>query len=332
MGFTPEAEEWSHRRSVVPAFFLGGAGAVLAAALALLLAFAPLGYALSLDEVRSPIEAEIPGDGPAQSDPEGPASGDVGNGGEGDDAVQDPGGSDDPPFDDVDTAPAPEESAEQLLPPEAPPTESVADQRAVQSVGYIDASGAFRQTLDGVVVSVLTEAYLTDHGNELASGWYVVSQNVTVPSSIVMRGDVHLILADGQTLRSGALVVQEPSALTVYGQTTDSAKAGTLVATSSSSGAGIGGRGSDACGIVIINGGNIRAQGATFSPGIGGGEGSRGGRFVINGGNVEARGGLIAAGIGIGAAASGRLSISINGGVVNAVGGVEGAGIGTVSS
>lgn len=66
-------------------------------------------------------------------------------------------------------------------------------------------------------------------------------------------------------------------------------------------GAGIGGGYDIPCGHIVINSGNIKAQGGYYAAGIGsGGYGSYCGDITINGGNIMATGGDCAAGIGSG--------------------------------
>lgn len=115
---------------------------------------------------------------------------------------------------------------------------------------------------------------------------------------------------------------------------------GTLNASSNGYAAGIGGGFNISCGNIIINGGEITANGGTRAAGIGvGGVNSSGsptcGDITINGGTVAAYGGSNAAGIGNGAIYTGGSpscgDITINGGEVTATGGSGnqgGAGIG----
>ena len=101
---------------------------------------------------------------------------------------------------------------------------------------------------------------------------------------------------------------------------------GSLDASSTGSGAGIGGGYDIVCGNIAINGGTITATGGDGSAGIGGGvNGSC--NITINGGTVTATGGDYAAGIGGGM--YGSCNINISGGTVNATGGTSAAGIGS---
>ncbi|MBR5906525.1 MAG: hypothetical protein IKZ51_08770 [Bacteroidales bacterium] len=159
-------------------------------------------------------------------------------------------------------------------------------------------------------------------------------------------GDATIVLADGTTntvkgfnqnypgiqaaKRSGE---GEEYTLTIQGT-------GTLNASSNGYAAGIGGGFNISCGNIIINGGEITANGGTRAAGIGaGGVNNSGsptcGDITINGGTVAAYGGSNAAGIGNGAYYTGGSpscgDITINGGEVTATGGSGnqgGAGIG----
>ena len=105
---------------------------------------------------------------------------------------------------------------------------------------------------------------------------------------------------------------------------------GAITANGQHDGAGIGSNetgGDYGAGTITINGGYIRAYGASYAAGIGGGDGKRGGTLNVNGGRVEAYGGTDAAGIGGGEGGNGGI-VNITGGYVNAEGNDLGAGIG----
>lgn len=94
------------------------------------------------------------------------------------------------------------------------------------------------------------------------------------------------------------------------------------------SGAGIGGGGGSDGGTVKIQGGSVTASGGTQGAGIGGGGyGADGGTITISGGTVNATGNDYAAAIGGGHNGTGG-TITISGGTVNATGGWAAAGIG----
>ena len=94
-----------------------------------------------------------------------------------------------------------------------------------------------------------------------------------------------------------AIYIAPGNTLTIQG-------AGTLTAYSNAYepyGAGIGGGYDIPCGHIVINSGNIKAQGGYYAAGIGsGGYGGYCGDITINGGNIMATGGDCAAGIGSG--------------------------------
>ena len=158
----------------------------------------------------------------------------------------------------------------------------------------------------------------------LNSGWYVVNSVVSNFTGLVVKGDVHLILADGAELYvggdlegvidNGAGICVNVDAgdvtnsISIYGQENN---AGKLIAIGE--GAGIGSDADSAahdgivqvdCGTITIHGGNVSAL-SLYGSGIGGGasEGSSGvygGTITIYGGYVDAMGGGVGAGIGSG--------------------------------
>ena len=76
-------------------------------------------------------------------------------------------------------------------------------------VKYLDASGT-EQTANNVTV-------VDSSTNEWNNGWYVVKSSVTFSERITVTGNVHLILADGNTLtaNSGIQVAGEGNSLTI---------------------------------------------------------------------------------------------------------------------
>lgn len=168
-----------------------------------------------------------------------------------------------------------------------------------ESAVYLDKNGK-TQTCSSATAVTADDTGWT--GTDTAPGWYVVTGSVEIPRRVTVTGDVHLILADGFSLTvKGGIEVAEGNSLTIYAQSTDSAKMGSLTANATSSGrAGIGGSAHENGGTVTINGGSVTATGGNYGAGIGGGVSGNGGSLTITGGSVTARGGYDAAGIGVG--------------------------------
>lgn len=166
------------------------------------------------------------------------------------------------------------------------------------------------------------------------SGWYAVTENVTISGRVTVNGDVKLILCNGATLTAtNGISVDSGKKFTVYGQTNDTNLMGILNSrtqtTTGVASAGIGGSGKGKIsGVITINGGKVSASGSREAggAGIGGGFNASGGTTVINGGVVTVPTRKSVAGIGGGRHGSGG-NITINGGTVNA-GGYAGAAIG----
>ena len=116
------------------------------------------------------------------------------------------------------------------------------------------------------------------------NNWYAVTTDVTVNSRINIAGDVNLILCDGATLYAvPGIHVPEGAKLTIWAQ---HGGTGSLMITDIQTyHAGIGGNINEACGEVIIRGGNIRIKGKPGA-GIGGGYRGSGGNITIYGGNI----------------------------------------------
>ena len=163
------------------------------------------------------------------------------------------------------------------------------------TVNYIDADGQ-----EAFYSSCLPMSTVSDVENvALNSGWYVTNGKKTFNHRINVSGNVHLILADGDTLTANkGINVVGNNNITLYGQ---SRQKGRLVATGENNGAAIGSDGSSSAGAITINGGTIRATGGNGGgAGIGGGTADNG-AITINNGNVEATGGNESIGIGGGA-------------------------------
>jgi len=191
----------------------------------------------------------------------------------------------------------------------------------LNDVKYLDENGE-EQTADNVAV-------IDNQTAEWSGGWYVVNSDVEISDRITVTGDVHLILADGNTLtaKSGIGVDGEGNSLTIYGQTGGTGK---LIATGGSGQAGIGGAEN---GTITIKGGTVTATGGSEAAGIGGNSNGTAKKIIINGGNITAKGGSgrWGGGAGIGSGYYSRKDIGdiiINGGTVTATGGTNSAGIG----
>ena len=157
-------------------------------------------------------------------------------------------------------------------------------------VAYIDENGVQQQCTSYTVV---TDEL--DFGN-LPAGWYVVSNDITIGSSIYFTGDAHLILCDGASMNISVdegIVLNTDGSLTLYGQ---NERTGSLTATSDE-GHGInatnltingstvtasGSYGIYAYNMVTINSGTINATGDNSGIVIG----NTSGYVTINGGSV----------------------------------------------
>ena len=197
----------------------------------------------------------------------------------------------------------------------------------INDVTYLDENGS-EQTADNVTV---VDSSMT----EWQSGWYVVNSNITIDSRVTVKGEVHLILADGASLTvHDDINVAQGNSFTVYAQSAGADMGVLTVKNKGMDEAGIGGGSWENAGTITINGGNVTATGGSFAAGIGGGNKAsggtitiNGGTITINGGKVTANGGNLSAGIGSGNRASSSGDITINGGIVTATGD-GGAGIG----
>jgi uncharacterized repeat protein (TIGR02543 family) len=180
---------------------------------------------------------------------------------------------------------------------------------------------------------------LTSSDEALASGWYVVSEDVAFSNRIVVSGTVNLILADGKTLTASAGVnVPENSSLIIWGQSSGTGKLTAQPGVSNQAAIGGGNEGGEgvnnSAGTITIYGGKVTAT-SWAGAGIGGGgtyveggvfHGSSGGTVNIYGGTVTAQGGMGAA-IGGSSGCTG-FTVNIYGGTINATSGATAAAIG----
>ena len=151
------------------------------------------------------------------------------------------------------------------------------------------------------------------------------SGTVTFSNRITISGTVTLNLGTGATLTaSRGIAVNEGHSLTIDGTGTLNAN----IADKQYNDAAIGGNNGSNAGTIIINGGNINANGIYNGAAIGGGYKGNGGIITITGGNITATAaGNKSAGIGGGLEGNAG-TISITGGVINVSCGKFGAGIG----
>ena len=193
---------------------------------------------------------------------------------------------------------------------------------------YVDENGASFEVAAEPVTSGLST---------WSTGWYVVSESVTIETRITVTGEVNLILADDCTLTATkGISVTSGNSLSIYGQ---SGGRGELTAKAKQLNgyAGIGGSdGNAAHGNITINGGIIKAESVGDAAGIGSGSGAgssdkSNGTITINGGSVTATAN-VSNGAGIGGGYFNNIAggdIVINGGTVTATGAAKAAGIGT---
>ena len=192
---------------------------------------------------------------------------------------------------------------------------------------------ALKLTLKDVKIDV------SNTGNDTGNPW--TSDKGKAALSVQGKGDVEIELDGKNELKSGykraGLEKTSTGTLTLKddNQKDDNQKAGSLTATGSYDGAGIGGGAYGEGNNITITGGTVTAAGGINGAGIGGGHACNGKNITIKGGRVNATGGNRdedgdfggAAGIGGGAYGNGE-DITINDGTVTATGGRYGAGIG----
>ena len=148
--------------------------------------------------------------------------------------------------------------------------------------------------------------------------------------SVQGKGNVEIELDGNNELKSGVhRAGLEKNTSTSTGTLTlkdDNKEAGSLKATGSNYGAGIGGSYGEGTKNITITGGTVTAEGCALGAGIGGGYGGVGKNIMITGGTVNAAG-AVGAGIGGGEYGNGE-DITITGGTVTATNKEAGAGIG----
>lgn len=214
-------------------------------------------------------------------------------------------------------------------------TETGTEAQCVVVIHYLDEYGAEETCVEYEDVTSNTDRW----GTWGETRWYVVRRDTTIDDYIGVRGDAHLILVSGKTLKTDEINVRRNdddaetrAVFNVYNSTGDSdtGAMGHLIADGTdSSSAGIGYKAnSGGVGTIIINGGDIKAYGGGDAAGIGGVENRGNGPITINGGRIYAEGGKHGAGIGGGQAGDQDNPINIYGGEVEAHGGSYAAGIG----
>lgn len=197
---------------------------------------------------------------------------------------------------------------------------------SLQSAQYLDENGRTQTRADLIP--------LNGDMNSWLSGWYLVTGEVTLTQRVQVKGDVHLILADGCSLTAQrGINLLEGNSLTIYGQQEGT---GALTATGYlNENSGIGGRFNESnSGAFTLNGGFVTARGGSYAAGIGGvGSTTGGGTITLNGGHLVAEGGRqynnILNGAGIGGTG---LNVVFNGGYVEATGSVGGSTAGSFTT
>ena len=155
---------------------------------------------------------------------------------------------------------------------------------------------------------------------KMDTGTYLADDDLKLSDTIVISGDVKLILPDNSSIKAeDGIYIKDGATLTVYGQG-DKAKTMGKITAKPKSGPGIGGMADTIGGNLVIHGGYIDAEGGTNAAGIGGGNHKSGIRGVtIYGGTVEAYGCSGNAAIGAGEGGNLKGKIKITGGYVKAV-------------
>lgn len=207
------------------------------------------------------------------------------------------------------------------------------------------------EVLDPIFFKNSSTLTLGENDNERI--WFVAPwENITVSSTITIKGVVHIVLGDKSTLTvKGGIRVEEQlgSCLYIHSQSYGDQMGKMYVTTDVDIAAGIGSIGPTKSGTVRIMGGHIEATGSKRGAGIGAGGcnyvesvddhvASACGPIEIYGGEVIATGGQYAAGIGGGASMDGGTtythttcsggSFTMYDGTVTAIGGELAAGLG----
>ena len=199
-----------------------------------------------------------------------------------------------------------------------------------QPIKYLDAEGNVCSIEEGYYILDASTAEVV-----LRDGWYVATHDVTLNGRTSVSGDVHLILANGVTVKAPkGIQVSAGNSLTIYqyAEQGELETVGKLIVDDPHSNfAGIGGNGGTSrtdrgdSGVITINGGYISTKGGDYASGIGGGNYGDG-TVIINRGTVESVGGYDASGIGGGQ--YGRGTVTIKDGNINASGRTYCVGIG----
>ena len=211
----------------------------------------------------------------------------------------------------------------------------------IYDYSYVDETGD---------IKTVSATKIESAAKTLTTGWYAAEGSLNL-TNVTISGDVRLILTDGCALAvngtdiNAAVRIKSGNSLTIYGQTLGT---GTLSATSSGRGAGIGGNGGstgmssssgDSCGTLKIYGGTVTATriggggGSDFYWGSGYTGGS-GGTITINGGTVVTNriGGGDGGGgsyVNMGGNGGNGSSLTINGGNVTVTGKTGGGAAGS---
>ena len=197
---------------------------------------------------------------------------------------------------------------------------SYAGSGTLTNVTYYDANGVQKTCPEATIVTGTPDVeggQSITWGEAGKATWYVVNKNVSLESfgseywTIYVKGDVHLILTNSKTLYVvGQIDVPESSSLTVYCDNTSNS--GTLQAWYAQNHAAIGGSVEKPnSGRITINGGTVNASSSWGGAGIGSGEGGSAGDITINGGIIDAK--AVNGGAGIGTGKNGKsATITIN--------------------
>ena len=191
-------------------------------------------------------------------------------------------------------------------------------------------------------------------GQDGQDTWYVVNSNVTIGKTdsddtfacITVKGNVHLILADGcsLTIKGNIQVMKDVGTLTIYGQSAGTGELNVENSSSSSSSsyydAAIGGqrleKSMSEAGSITIHGGTINAFSNGYGAAIGASGRKNSGEYgtatvTINGGTVTATTNSGSAAIGGGSCSYeyyGTATVTINGGTIKATSYYASAAIG----